>query len=278
VLIARKLTGFPAQRKPVFTAYITMKNILCVIIAMTVFSVAAQSAYKLVDGKVYSVIDPNVWTAFGDNLKVIGYSKDGIICESYRNETHDAGGQMNRNLANPRYVANNVTRIIPVQKFILKNYWQMNAPLGSDISPPIKAIRTGQTSITRSGDTWTTSPVYSGSSHTVSVIVYDMGVDYSPPARVLTPEEQKAAVKKHAEQEAKTFKWLYSQATNGSASAQCSVGKRYLIGQGVETNEALGIEWLNKAAAQGDMEASNKLARLSASTSDPLVSTTSSQK
>jgi TPR repeat protein len=105
-----------------------------------------------------------------------------------------------------------------------------------------------------------------------------MGVDYSPPARVLTPEEQKAAGKKHAEQEAKTVKWLYSQATNGSASAQCSLGKRYLIGQGVETNEALAIEWFNKAAAQGDMEASNKLARLSASTSDSLVNTTNSQK
>jgi len=244
-----------------------MKILLCVIVAMTVFSVAAQSGYRLVNGKAYSVIDPNSWMVFYDNLKVIGYSEDGIICESYKTETHDAGGQMSH-LANPRYNPNLVTKVIHGEKLILKNYWKMNVPLESDISPPIKAIRTGQTSITRSGDTWTTSPVYSGSSsgssYTVSVSIYDMGVDYYPPAHALTPEEQKTAVKKHAEQENKTVQWLFSQATNGSASAETSLGFRYLKGQGVPKDEALGRQWLQKAAADGDAEAASKLATLAA--------------
>jgi hypothetical protein len=240
-----------------------MKNLLCVIVVMAVLSVTAQSAYRLVNGKTYSVFDPNSWTVFNDHLKVIGYSEDGIICESYTTETHDAGGQMDHQ-ANPRYHPNPVTRVIRGQKFILKNYGQMNVPLGSDISPPKKAIRTGQASITRSGDTWTTSPAYSGSSSSISVSVYDMGVDYFPPAHVLTPEEQKAAGKKHAEQENKTVQWLFSQATNGSASAESSLGFRYLKGQGVPKDEALGRQWLQKAAADGDAEAASKLATLAA--------------
>lgn len=261
-----------------------MKNLLCVIVVMAVLSVTAQSSYRLVNGKTYSVMDPNVWMVFDDHLKVIGYSEDGIICESYKTETHDAGGYMSNN-ANRRYIPNNVTTIIHGQKFILKNYWQMNVPLGSDISPPIKAIRTGQASITQSGDTWTTSPVYSGSSsvssYTVSVSVYDMGVDYSPPARVLTPDQQKAAGKKHAEQEAKTVRWLFSQATNGSASAESSLGFRYLKGQGVPKDEALGRQWLQKAAADGDAEAASKLAALAAAQTNSgaalLISSTNSE-
>jgi hypothetical protein len=244
----------------------SMKKTLCVIVVMAVFSVAAQSSYKIVNGKTYSVIDPNAWTVFNDHLKVIGYSEDGIICESYKTETHDAGGSMSGPSFSKHYYPNNVTTIIPGQKIILKNYWQMNAPLESDISPPIKAIRTVQVSIYRSGDSWTTSPVYSGSVLVipVSVSVYDMGVDYTPPARALTPEEQKAAANKHAQQEAKTVQWLLKQATNGSASAESSLGFRYLKGQGVPKDEALGRQWLQKAAADGDAEAVSKLATLAA--------------
>lgn len=241
-----------------------MKTFLSVIVAMAIFSVVAQSSYKIVNGKTYSVIDPNAWTVFNDHLKVIGYSEDGIICESYKTETHDAGGTLDHS-ANRRYISNKVTTIIPGQKIILKNYWQRNAPLESDISPPIKAIRTGQVSIYRSGDSWTTSPVYSGSGYTiipVSVSVFDMGVDYTPPARALTPEEQKAAENKYTQQEAKTVQWLLKQATNGSVSAETSLGFRYLKGQGVPKDEALGRQWLQKAAADGDAEAASKLATL----------------
>jgi hypothetical protein len=56
--------------------------------------------------------------------------------------------------------------------------------------------------------------------------------------------------------------WLLSQATNGDASAQCSLGIHYLNGQGCETNREQAIYWLQKSAAQGNIEASNKLASL----------------
>lgn len=54
-------------------------------------------------------------------------------------------------------------------------------------------------------------------------------------------------------------RWLQPQATNGDASAQCSLGEHYLNGLGCETNLTQGIYWLTQAANQGDLEASNKL-------------------
>jgi len=63
-------------------------------------------------------------------------------------------------------------------------------------------------------------------------------------------------------QDEKHFNSLLSQATNGVAWAQYSVAICYLNGTGCETNREEAIGWLNKAAAQGSVEASNKLAHL----------------
>ena len=249
-----------------------MKGLFYLIISGMVFSASAQSGYKLVNGKIYSVIDPKAWTVLTDSLKIIGYAGNDYICPSYKTETHDAGGRL-IHTANPRYIPNRVTTIIPGQRLILKNYrGQVNLPVGSDISPPIKAIRTGHSAISQSGDLWTTNNAPSGRS--ISVTVYDMGVDYFPPPHVLTPAEQKAAAKKHADQEKKTIQWLFNQATNGSASAETSLGLRYLKGQGVPKNEAAGIQWLQKASAHGDTEATAKLAQLAAARTNSAASTT----
>jgi hypothetical protein len=82
----------------------------------------------------------------------------------------------------------------------------------------------------------------------------------SPP---LTPEQiaARAAVEKAALQ--KSFHTTWQMATNGSASAQCSLGLRYLNGRGCETNRAQAIYWLQQSAMQGDSEASNTLAKIS---------------
>jgi hypothetical protein len=102
-----------------------------------------------------------------------------------------------------------------------------------------------------------------------TVALYDYGVP--PPPQ--TPEQIKAAQeaaearaiadKKKAEQgQVNAVRWLQSQATNGDASAQCSLGLLYLNGEGCETNREQAIYWLTQAANQGDIEASNKLARI----------------
>jgi Sel1 repeat len=73
--------------------------------------------------------------------------------------------------------------------------------------------------------------------------------------------KQKIADKKR-EQEAKEFKYVYADATNGMPSMQYNLALRYLKGMGCATNKDLAIEWLKKSAAQGYLEASNKLAVL----------------
>jgi TPR repeat protein len=94
---------------------------------------------------------------------------------------------------------------------------------------------------------------------------------YLPPQ--LTPEEMAAArtQKEIAAQKAaaraflaqsNAVCWLQPQATNGSASAQCSLGLHYLNGEGCATNREQAIYWLQRASAQGSFEASNTLARL----------------
>jgi hypothetical protein len=84
---------------------------------------------------------------------------------------------------------------------------------------------------------------------------------YVPPPP-LTPEQ--IAARKAAEKAAlqKSFFTIQRMATNGEVSAQCSLGLRYLNGMGCETNREQAIFWLQKSAAQGDIEASNKLVSL----------------
>ena len=67
---------------------------------------------------------------------------------------------------------------------------------------------------------------------------------------------------KMLEGQTNAVRWLLSQATNGDASAQCSLGEHYLAGLGCETNRDLAIQWLQKAADGGSTEASNKLSQL----------------
>ncbi len=75
-------------------------------------------------------------------------------------------------------------------------------------------------------------------------------------------QQRVIAAQKNWLAQSNAVRWLQPQATNGDASAQCSLGIHYLNGQGCETNREQAIYWLKKAADQGDTEASNKLAKL----------------
>jgi hypothetical protein len=114
-----------------------------------------------------------------------------------------------------------------------------------------------------------TYPTAIGGTSTIRKL--DYGVPCGVPAWFIEQQKKQAdatqaaieAQKKKAfESQKRAVEWLLSQATNGSASAQCSLGFHYLNGQGVETNKETAVYWLTKAANQGDMEASNKLSQL----------------
>ena len=105
-----------------------------------------------------------------------------------------------------------------------------------------------------------------GSSRTIRKL--DYGIPCGPAPEFVQEQIEAARAKaildkeKWEQGQINAVKWLQSQATNGDAGAQCSLGGHYLNGQGCETNREQAIFWLQKSAAQGDIEASNKLASL----------------
>jgi len=61
----------------------------------------------------------------------------------------------------------------------------------------------------------------------------------------------------------RALKFNQDLADKGEAYGQLRMGERYLKGDGVEKNEAKAKDYLSKAAAQGNMEASNLLIKIS---------------
>jgi hypothetical protein len=86
------------------------------------------------------------------------------------------------------------------------------------------------------------------------------------PIITISPEESLQAKARQAEKdrlaEISLLKFQLGRASNGSAYAQCALGKRYLEGKGVPKDEALARSWLEKSAAQGDEEAKAALRKL----------------
>ena len=60
-------------------------------------------------------------------------------------------------------------------------------------------------------------------------------------------EQEKAAsqaVQRHKRAEESTVRWLFPQATNGDAEAQCDLGEHLLNGQDAKTNRNEAMYWL----------------------------------
>lgn len=89
-------------------------------------------------------------------------------------------------------------------------------------------------------------------------------------APALSPQElakikaQKQAVEEKRKQaaEASTVKWLQDQAAQGDASAECSLGERYLKGDGVDKDPTKAKDLLTKASAHGNDRAKDLLASI----------------
>jgi TPR repeat protein len=79
------------------------------------------------------------------------------------------------------------------------------------------------------------------------------------PAKPVDPE--KAAAEKEAAAK-RLLAYQKEQAEKGSAVSQFDLGMRYLKGDGVEQDEKLGREWIEKSAKQGNEDAAKKLKEL----------------
>ncbi len=61
---------------------------------------------------------------------------------------------------------------------------------------------------------------------------------------------------------ARTVAYQFAQASNGLPSFQIELGKRFMRGDGVETNLALARHWLQSACTNGESEATNLLRQI----------------
>ena len=217
------------------------KLIVAGICLTTLFTFKATAQYRKVNGQIYGLTDPNApWTSFRSAMVVRNFTPEGyLVLQAFTDVSVQNASVVvaKRAYSGASHGVRKLGQIIT-----LKNY-PMAGKLneGDEIPPGIVAMRVG--------------------------VIYDYGTDYQMPVRPLTPAEQAALTKKKTAQDIKTFNWIYSQATNGSVSAQSSLGEHYLNGIGTETNRAAAIEWLQKAAVQGDAHASNVLAKISATNS-----------
>ncbi len=88
------------------------------------------------------------------------------------------------------------------------------------------------------------------------VFLFLLGGNYVPLANSASNDPYeigKQAYDKKAYQLA--FKILHPLATKGHAAAQVIIGDMYNIGRGVQQDNSLAIEWYQKSAEQGNLDA-----------------------
>ena len=231
----------------------------------TTLAHAQYAQYRMVQGKIVPR-NSRDWTVIRDGIEVIGFNGPNVLCRTFAmqsaNATTTVGGGRGAH-------AVQTTTEVKVYKetFELANYPGAGGLVkGNTINPPIAVMRV-------------TSPaVQSGSSGSVyrlssGYTLYDYGVDYTPPPRKLTPEEtaaaQAEAAKTHAAADAAKLRFEQQQAEDGRELYQYRIGMRYLKGDGVPADTVKALEYLSKAAAQGNEDAKKQLTKLSTRSSQP---------
>jgi TPR repeat protein len=223
-------------------------KVLLTIVPILLIIVSAQAQSMMVNGKVYEWNDP-AWITLNDSLEIVSANGSDLVCRRFHWQT-SSGIIHNHNLANPTTsLVQNSVKIYPnVPEIILRNH--VGWPVGTEIKPPIKAIRFSIRKNMAAGsvDEETGAPL----------VIYDMGVAYFPPPKPLTPEQIAANNLKVK----KTFADLLEKAEDGNPAARYKVGLCYLRGEGCETNHDEAVHWLQKAADAGYPNASNILAEM----------------
>jgi hypothetical protein len=218
---------------------------------------SAQTDFREVNGQLYNSSFSKLWKI--QTGKILEVQTNGVVLQTFTNHNvyqnvfvEGRGGTPGSYGSTSDHYEKRLmsSDLVPEKRIFINNY-HIGA-VDQEISVP--AMKTGTIQI---GGTMFEE--------------WDCGTSYITPPP--TPEQIKAAQeaaearaiadKKKTEQgQVNAVRWLQSQATNGDASAQYSLGLHYLNGEGCETNREQATYWLQKSAAQGYIEASNKLANL----------------
>ena len=218
-------------------------HLYLLIVVIISLSAQGQDLYRVVQGKIVPR-NSRDWTIIHDAIEVTGYMGGALRCTTFTESTVDNGGTV-RSLGAPMHIQNLQTKRIYKDTFILTNYPGAGRfQKGDVINRHIAVMRLGGLG---------------------TMALYDYGVDYTPPARQLTPAESAAAqaeaAKRNANMDAIKLKFEEEQAENGRDLYQYRMGMRYLKGDGVEKDLTKASEYLRKSAAQGNQDAAKALAK-----------------
>lgn len=219
----------------------TKNLVLAFVVGITLFVFPAHAQYRDVGGKIYAINDPH-WGTFDCFLEVIQISGNDMICHAYTVAASSkvvGGRNLNGRTAGVSSETHRVYFSPPhplAYPFMLRHSALYG--VGDSIYPGTRAIladkKIGQYQ------------------------VYDMGIMYLPPKRILTPAEQK-------EMEVKDFKEFEKRATAGSAEAAYEEGECLLAGKGceVDTNKALQCFMDSFTSKEGNPKALKRYKELS---------------
>jgi hypothetical protein len=204
-------------------------NILTVIACAILFAYQAKAQYKMVGGKVYTWNDPK-WTDFNCYLEVVGVWGNDLICRPYIVTSSSQtvyNGSVNGRRAS---VVTTSSRVYQGEAFALRNYGLQ--AIGTSIYPGTRAMVDGTINVITANRS--TGAIQETATSTHTYRLYDIGLNYIPPKKPLTPEERKA-------QDEKQFKQLQILAASGNSEAAYHLGECYLAGRccEVDTNQAL---------------------------------------
>ena len=234
-----------------------MKPLIAIIISALAATACCTHAqpYKVFGGKIYDMklsrvqnINASIEHIYTNCLQLHWVETRGIF------ERHSYGGVATGNFLGGGVVSHQIgTETVFDKEIIVLNYPVSNGADGQKLN--LSAMQIGTTN-------------FNGG----VLELWDCGIwTNTPPPEEIAAAQAKAAAeekrraatqKKIDEGQVRAFVWLQSEATNGSSSAQCSLGLHYLNGQGCETNKELAVHWLKIASDNGDFEASNKLEQL----------------
>jgi hypothetical protein len=151
-------------------------------------------------------------------------------------------GKVLQKLDDGRYLVKDTTQDPPMA-VILKN-----VPLDLVDEEPLASVRckyVGTESYTTAGNANATRRVY------------DFGEPCSPPQDVIDSLklEKEFRLQQYSRANERRFRFEMQEAEQGSASAQYMLGRRYLYGDGIAEDEEQARRWLERAAAQGELDA-----------------------
>jgi TPR repeat protein len=205
------------------------------------------------------VVPSSRWTTIHENIEITGLGVGVLFCRSFTEGDAVVGSAAAG--GSKRGATTGVVRNVKTYKetFALANYpGAEKLTVGYVIRGGIAAVAVGEVR---------------------GLTLYDYGVPYTPPAHKLTAQEVAAAnanaAKKKTETDAAKLKFQQQQADDGKATYQYQMGMRFLHGDGVTQDRTKALDYLSKAAAQGNEDAKTALANFSklASQSETTAST-----